>query len=107
MAISEAEKMREQHPDLYQKILDGPFEKELVDLVKTDLPRTFPDNIFFTKEANHQTHLFNILIAYAHNNRVVGYCQGLNYIAGEFFFIIAINFTTKQLLWFVGKVVVY
>ncbi|KAL0849916.1 hypothetical protein ABMA28_011845 [Loxostege sticticalis] len=82
MAISQAEKMREQHPDLYQKILDGPFEKELVDLVKTDLPRTFPDNIFFTKEANHQTHLFNVLIAYAHNNRVVGYCQGLNYIAG-------------------------
>ncbi|CAH1643266.1 unnamed protein product [Spodoptera littoralis] len=82
MAISQAEIMKEQSPDLYQKILDGPFEKELVDLVKTDLPRTFPDNIYFTKEANHQTHLFNILIAYAHNNRVVGYCQGLNYIAG-------------------------
>lgn len=88
MAISEADKMRDQYPDLYQKILDGPFEKELVDLVKTDLPRTFPDNIYFTKEANHQTHLFNILIAYAHNNRVVGYCQGLNYIAGKFIKIV-------------------
>lgn len=83
MTISEAEKWKDQCPDLYHKILDGPFEKELVDLVKTDLPRTFPDNIYFTKEANHQTHLFNILIAYAHNNRVVGYCQGLNYIAGK------------------------
>lgn len=82
MAISEAEIMREQSPDLFHKILDAPFEKELVDLVKTDLPRTFPDNIYFTKEANHQTHLFHILIAYAHSNRVVGYCQGLNYIAG-------------------------
>lgn len=85
MAISEADKMKDQCPDLYQKILDGPFEKELVDLVKTDLPRTFPDNIYFTKEANHQTHLFNILIAYSHNNRVVGYCQGLNYIAGKLY----------------------
>ncbi|KAI8430146.1 hypothetical protein MSG28_000535 [Choristoneura fumiferana] len=82
MAISGADKMKDQSPDLFHKILDSPFEKELVDLVKTDLPRTFPDNIYFTKEANHQTHLFNILIAYAHNNRVVGYCQGLNYIAG-------------------------
>lgn len=76
--------MKEQSPDLYQKILDSPFEKELVDLVKTDLPRTFPDNIYFSKEANHQAHLFNILIAYAHSNRVVGYCQGLNYIAGTY-----------------------
>lgn len=84
MTISAADRMKEQSPDLYQKILDGPFDKELVDLVKTDLPRTFPDNIYFNKEANHQTHLFNILIAYAHNNRVVGYCQGLNYIAGNF-----------------------
>lgn len=87
MTISEAEKMRDQNSDLYHKILDCPFEKELVDLVKTDLPRTFPDNIYFTKEANYQTHLFNILIAYAHNNRVVGYCQGLNYIAGKSIFI--------------------
>lgn len=85
MTISSAEKMKEQFPDLYHKILDAPFEKELVDLVKTDLPRTFPDNIYFTKEANHQTHLFNILIAYAHNNPSVGYCQGLNYIAGLLF----------------------
>lgn len=82
MAISQAEIWRDESSDLYQKLLDGPFDKELVDIVKTDLPRTFPDNIYFTKEANHQTHLFNILIAYAHNNRVVGYCQGLNYIAG-------------------------
>ncbi|VVC88647.1 unnamed protein product [Leptidea sinapis] len=70
MAISEADKMKKQCPDLYLKILDQPFEKELVDLIKTDLPRTFPDNIYFTKEANHQAHLFNILIAYAHSNRV-------------------------------------
>lgn len=82
MAISQADAMREENPDLYHKILDCPFEKELVDLVKTDLPRTFPENIYFSKEANHQMHLFNILIAYAHNNRNVGYCQGLNYIAG-------------------------
>lgn len=82
MCISGADRIKQQSPDLYQRLLDTPFEKELVDLVKTDLPRTFPDNIYFNKTANHQVHLFNILIAFAHSNRSVGYCQGLNYIAG-------------------------
>lgn len=99
MAISGADKMKDQSPDLFHKILDSPFEKELVDLVKTDLPRTFPDNIYFTKEANHQTHLFNILIAYAHNNRAVGYCQGLNYIAGMYCYGLSIlpKYSSKHL----------
>lgn len=46
-----------------------------------DLPRTFPDNIHFE---NHDTRLqlFHVLVAYAHHNKEVGYCQGLNYIAG-------------------------
>lgn len=49
--------------------------------IKIDLPRTFPDNIFFE---NHDIRLklFNVLVAYAHHNKDVGYCQGLNYIAG-------------------------
>lgn len=82
MLVSGAQMKREQSPDLYQRLLDTPFEKELVDIIKTDLPRTFPDNIYFNQTANHQAHLFNVLIAYAHNNKDVGYCQGLNYIAG-------------------------
>lgn len=52
-----------------------------VESIRIDLPRTFPDNIFFE---NHDIRLklFNVLIAYAHHNKEVGYCQGLNYIAG-------------------------
>lgn len=52
-----------------------------VESIKIDLPRTFPDNIFFN---NIKLQLFNVLIAYAHHNKDVGYCQGLNYIAGKF-----------------------
>ena len=51
----------------------------LVDAIKIDLPRTFPDNIYFD---NIKLQLFNILVSYAHHNKDVGYCQGLNYIAG-------------------------
>lgn len=52
-----------------------------MDSIKIDLPRTFPDNIYFENH-NIRYQLFNVLVAYAHHNKEVGYCQGLNYIAG-------------------------
>jgi hypothetical protein len=51
------------------------MDQDIVDIVKTDLPRTFPDNIFFSSGGNHQQQLYNILVAYAHDNHQVGYCQ--------------------------------
>lgn len=51
-----------------------------VESIRIDLPRTFPDNVFFE---NIRTPLFNVLVAYANHNKEIGYCQGLNYIAGE------------------------
>jgi Rab-GTPase-TBC domain len=44
----------------------------LVETIKIDIPRTFPDNIYFD---NYETQLFNILCSYAHYNKEVGYCQ--------------------------------
>lgn len=52
----------------------------LADQIKIDLPRTFPGNDHFE---HFKQGLYNVLIAYAHHNQDVGYCQGLNYIAGE------------------------
>ncbi|GAB0090597.1 growth hormone-regulated TBC protein 1 [Sergentomyia squamirostris] len=66
-------------PHLYQNLLKETHDDEIVDIIKIDLPRTFPNNIFFP---DIQNQLFNILVAYAHYNKDVGYCQGLNYIAG-------------------------
>ncbi|XP_021930020.1 growth hormone-regulated TBC protein 1-like isoform X1 [Zootermopsis nevadensis] len=83
LTVSGAEALREEWgSDFYQKLLSGPMNQDIVDIVKTDLPRTFPDNIFFSAGASHQQQLYNILVAYAHDNHQVGYCQGLNYIAG-------------------------
>lgn len=53
-----------------------------VDAIRVDIPRTFPENIFFD---DIKAQLFNVLIAYANHNKEVGYCQGLNYIAGKNF----------------------
>ena len=53
-------------------------------LIRTDLPRTFPNNVHFDSTAPccYQAPLYNILRAFANSNPAIGYCQGLNYIAG-------------------------
>ncbi|XP_043951590.1 growth hormone-regulated TBC protein 1-A [Drosophila biarmipes] len=80
MKISGAAAAQRRSPDLFRSLLrTEPFDKEISDSISIDLPRTFPDNIHFDTKKQR---LYNILIAYAHHNRDVGYCQGLNYIAG-------------------------
>nr|XP_014094773.1 growth hormone-regulated TBC protein 1-A isoform X2 [Bactrocera oleae]XP_014094775.1 growth hormone-regulated TBC protein 1-A isoform X2 [Bactrocera oleae]XP_014094776.1 growth hormone-regulated TBC protein 1-A isoform X2 [Bactrocera oleae]XP_036228986.1 growth hormone-regulated TBC protein 1-A isoform X2 [Bactrocera oleae] len=79
MKISGAAKLQQRSPALYNNLLGAHYEKEICDSITIDLPRTFPDNIHFDTKKER---LFNILVAYAHHNREVGYCQGLNYIAG-------------------------
>ncbi|CAK9822449.1 Growth hormone-regulated TBC protein 1-A [Anthophora retusa] len=82
LSVSGGEEVKNADPDLYQKLLQPPHNKQVADVIKTDLPRTFPDNIFFNNIENQQHQLYNILLAFAHQNKTVGYCQGLNYIAG-------------------------
>ncbi|EDW66871.2 growth hormone-regulated TBC protein 1 [Drosophila virilis] len=80
MKITGADEAKQRNPNLYRSLLNiEHFNKEISDSISIDLPRTFPDNIHFDSK---KARLFNILCAYAHHNRDVGYCQGLNYIAG-------------------------
>lgn len=72
-------KAQQAEPNLYADLLRMNHDQETIDAIKIDLPRTFPDNIFFVT-VHHQ--LFNILIAFSNYDRQIGYCQGLNYIAG-------------------------
>ncbi|XP_058129795.1 growth hormone-regulated TBC protein 1-A isoform X1 [Anopheles coustani] len=79
MKSSGAFQLQQKEPTLYQKLLTYEYDQDIADQIKLDLPRTFPDNIHFEQ---YQVSLYNVLIAFAHHNRTVGYCQGLNYIAG-------------------------
>lgn len=54
----------------------------ITDSINIDLPRTFPDNIYFSQNHTLPKQLFNTLATFAQDNAEVGYCQGLNYIAG-------------------------
>jgi len=79
MKVSGAERAYNTNPNVYNLVLNTQYQKEIVEIIKIDIPRTFPENIYFDV---HKNELFNVLVAFAHQNTAVGYCQGLNYIAG-------------------------
>lgn len=72
------------YPNLIHFLIESIFIST-VEAIKIDLPRTFPENIVFGR---YRWPLFNVLIAAATYNPDIGYCQGLNYIAGEENFIV-------------------
>ncbi|XP_033866728.1 growth hormone-regulated TBC protein 1-like isoform X2 [Acipenser ruthenus] len=98
MAASGAQAQLEQNPGYYRKLLEGERDPRLEDTIKTDMHRTFPDNVHFRKNADPclQQTLFNVLLAYGHHNRNVGYCQGMNFIVG---YLILITKDEEKSFW--------
>uniref|UniRef100_A0A1B0GSA2 Growth hormone-regulated TBC protein 1 n=2 Tax=Mus TaxID=862507 RepID=A0A1B0GSA2_MOUSE len=70
----------------------------------TDLNRTFPDNVMFRKTADPclQKTLYNVLLAYGLHNPDVGYCQGMNFIAG---YLILITKNEEESFWLLDALV--
>lgn len=48
--------------------------------IQLDVPRTFPNNTWIQSE-NGQAALRRVLLAFAHHNPRIGYCQGMNFVA--------------------------
>merc|ERR1719188_2545062 len=65
-------------PGVYQEHLQ--VENQWTRLIEIDIPRTFPDIPLFDKE--QQFSLLRILNGFANFDPVVGYCQGMNFLAG-------------------------
>ncbi|KAM8855426.1 growth hormone-regulated TBC protein 1-A-like isoform 2-T3 [Spinachia spinachia] len=84
MAASGAEERLESQPGHYQSLLAMEHDSKLKETIRTDMHRTFPDNVLFQSrgEPSLQRALYNVLVAYGHHNTEVGYCQGMNFIAG-------------------------
>ncbi|XP_076011751.1 growth hormone-regulated TBC protein 1-A isoform X2 [Genypterus blacodes] len=84
MVASGAQEQMEKYPGHYQSMLQAQHDGKLLETICTDLNRTFPDNVHFRKTSNPcmQKALHNVLLAYGHHNPAVGYCQGMNFIAG-------------------------
>ncbi|CAH1133310.1 unnamed protein product [Ceutorhynchus assimilis] len=82
MSISGADRLKSGTAMTYQQMRKANINSQIIETIKIDLPRTFPDNIFFLNEESLPSMLYNVLATFAHQNSEVGYCQGLNYIAG-------------------------
>lgn len=70
-------------PGKYQQLLQ--VDNEWTRLIEIDTPRTFPDIPLFDKE--HQFSLLRVLKAFANLEPAVGYCQGMNFVAGLLLFV--------------------
>jgi len=91
MYTSGAEYEMNKNPQLYQKLLDEPLDFHITESIAKDVPRTFPDNIYFKDTPDPRAKrkcLTNVLYAVAHKHPDIGYCQGLNFIAGILLIIV-------------------
>jgi len=70
-------------PGVYQEYLQ--VENQWTRLIEIDVPRTFPDFTLFDKE--QQFSLLRVLNAFANLDPQVGYCQGMNFVAGLLLFV--------------------
>ncbi|XP_070327472.1 growth hormone-regulated TBC protein 1 isoform X12 [Odocoileus virginianus] len=68
------------------------------------MSRTFPDNVRFRKDAEPclQGPLYNVLLAYGCHNHGVGYCQGMNFIAG---YLILVTKSEEEAFWLLDALV--
>uniref|UniRef100_T1IW08 Rab-GAP TBC domain-containing protein n=1 Tax=Strigamia maritima TaxID=126957 RepID=T1IW08_STRMM len=100
--VSGVLELRDQNPDTYTKALSVKKNEELInaisigtimviimDFLNSKLIYVFrhsknlPRQCIFQKmDEGHLGSLFNVLVAFAHYHTEIGYCQGLNYIAG-------------------------
>ncbi|KAG0003513.1 hypothetical protein BGZ80_010225 [Entomortierella chlamydospora] len=64
--------------------------------IELDLHRTFPTNVLFGPGGQGIEKLKNILIAYSLHNPTVGYCQGMNLLAGT---LLLTNNSEEEAFW--------
>ncbi|XP_067848576.1 growth hormone-regulated TBC protein 1-A [Heptranchias perlo] len=105
MTVSGAQAQMEKNPGYYKKLLEMEEDPKLVEAVRTDINRTFPDNVQFRRTANPclQHALFNILVAYGNHNKTVGYCQGMNFVAG---YLLIVTKDEEKSFWLLDALIV-
>ncbi|KAI1318630.1 hypothetical protein EDD11_006131 [Mortierella claussenii] len=64
--------------------------------IELDLHRTFPTNVLFSPGGHGIDKLKNILLAYSLHNPTVGYCQGMNLLAGT---LLLTNNSEEEAFW--------
>ncbi|KAG8521149.1 Growth hormone-regulated TBC protein 1, partial [Galemys pyrenaicus] len=104
LGVSGAQAQMDRNPGYYQRLLQGESDGSLEEAIWTDMNRTFPDNERFRRGADPclQRPLFNVLAAYGRHNRDVGYCQGMNFIAG---YLLLVTADEEEAFWLLDALV--
>lgn len=79
MRLSRVDEMKSRFgAELFNERLNTVLDSDVVQAIRTDLPRTFPDNIYFVPLEGSQEQLYRVLFAFAADNIEIGYCQVSN-----------------------------
>uniref|UniRef100_A0A8C4WUC8 Rab-GAP TBC domain-containing protein n=1 Tax=Eptatretus burgeri TaxID=7764 RepID=A0A8C4WUC8_EPTBU len=81
-SLLDVEKQRKTHNNTYQ-VVQGRSHSTELNQIDLDVNRTFRNHIMFRQRySSKQQELLHVLLAYSMHNPDVGYCQGMNQIAG-------------------------
>ncbi len=101
MKISGAQEMRKGYESLYNELVKGLNENEILkipdeEVIIKDLHRTFPNNIIFkNKLGDGQRQLFRKLSCISMRSKKAGYAQGMGFIVAIFLSYL----TEEKALW--------
>lgn len=80
----------------YAALREAPIHPNFANIIDLDVPRTFPENHHF-QTSTMAPKLTNICHALAAARPTMGYCQGLNFIAGTF--LLLLNADEEACFW--------
>ncbi|EER38539.1 small G protein signaling modulator 3 [Histoplasma capsulatum var. duboisii H88] len=92
-------------PGYYDDLVKGntnlDTDPSVVSQIEMDIHRTLTDNVFFRKGPGVEK-LYEVLLAYSRRNPDVGYCQGMNLIAGSLLLIMP---TAEDAFWILASLI--
>lgn len=89
----------ESNPNYYQFLQSFAERKnnKAIKQIDKDISRTFPGDPSFSR-----AQLRCVLVAYAHRNQNIGYCQGLNFIVAT---LLGLGFTEEESFWLFVQII--
>jgi hypothetical protein len=84
--------------EMFQSLLNRNIDSQVNTQIKKDLNRTLSERFMFEESNNY---LYNVLKVYAVNDEEVGYCQGMNFIAG--FLLIMSDFSDSEAFYMMNE----
>lgn len=105
MQVSQAAKRMSADPQKYSRLRSQQTDPAVSDSILLDIHRTFPENVYFSQlgtPGSLRTPLQNVLEAISLSNPHIGYCQGMNFIAGLLLLVVK---TEEKAFWLMDTLI--